>query len=77
MMINYHQIAQSVSIPDYTALLKSVNVPGEYSLSTYLFTEVMDGRSSKLTDGVERALGRKPTDFKSYVNGEVESGVWG
>ena len=68
---------QSVSISAYADLLKSFDVPEEYvSLLTYLFTEVMDGRSSKLTDGVERALGRKPTDFRSYVNKAVESGVW-
>ncbi|MEJ5964016.1 hypothetical protein [Pedobacter immunditicola] len=68
---------RSVSIADYTVLLKSFEVPEEYvSLLTYLFTEVMDGRSSRLTYGVERALGRKPNDFTSYVNKAVESGTW-
>jgi hypothetical protein len=36
-------------------------------LLTYLFSEVLDGRNAHLADGVERALGRPPRDFRDYV----------
>jgi uncharacterized protein YbjT (DUF2867 family) len=41
-------------------------------LSTYLFTEVLDGRNASLTDGVQRALGREPRSFGDYARR-----VWG
>ena len=34
---------------------------------TYLFTEVLDGRNATLADGVQRALGREPRDFRDYA----------
>jgi hypothetical protein len=46
-------------------------------LITYLFTEVLDGRNAQVTDGVQRALGRKATDFSEYVQKAVAAGAWG
>jgi hypothetical protein len=45
-------------------------------LLTYLFTEVLDGRNARLTDGVRRALGRKPRDFADYAREAAATGVW-
>ncbi|ADB49335.1 NmrA family protein [Conexibacter woesei DSM 14684] len=45
-------------------------------LVSYLFTEVLDGRNSSLTDGVQRALGRPPRDFADYARAMAASGVW-
>lgn len=42
----------------------------------YLFATVLDGRNAKLTDGVQRALGREPTDFREYARKAAETGVW-
>ena len=42
----------------------------------YLFATVLDGRNARLTDGVQRALGREPTDFSTYARGVAETGVW-
>jgi uncharacterized protein YbjT (DUF2867 family) len=71
--IQYEQI----SIDKYTAMLEVHGVPGEYiGLLTYLFTEVLDGRNASLTNGVERALRRKPRDFSDYVRKTVEQGIW-
>lgn len=42
----------------------------------YLFATVLDGRNSHLTDGVERALGRKPKDFADYARDAAATGVW-
>ena len=36
-------------------------------LTTYLFTEVLDGRNASLADGVQRALGREPRGFADYA----------
>jgi hypothetical protein len=45
-------------------------------LITYLLSEVLDGRNAEVMDGVEQALGRKPTDFSEYARKAVASGVW-
>lgn len=42
----------------------------------YLFATVLDGRNSSLTDGVQRALGREPKDFRDYARQVAESGLW-
>ena len=42
----------------------------------YLFSTVLDGRNSYLTDGVERALGRQPKDFADYARETAATGVW-
>ncbi len=41
-----------------------------------LFAEVLDGRNSHLTDGVQRALGRPPRDFADYARDTAATGVW-
>ncbi len=46
-------------------------------LLTDLFTEVLDGRNARPTDGVRRALGREPRDFTRYARATAASGVWG
>ena len=55
-----------VSPEQYTSLLVVQHVPTEFvSLMNYLFTEVLDGRNAKVTDGVQRALGRPPRTLRS------------
>ena len=52
-------------------------VPGEViELLTYLFSEVLDGRNSHLTDGIQRALGREPRDFGEYAREAAATGIW-
>lgn len=41
-----------------------------------LISEVLDGRNSYLTDGVERALGRKPREFADWAKATAATGVW-
>ena len=41
-----------------------------------LLTEVLDGRSSRLGDGVQRALGRPARDFADYAKDTAATGVW-
>lgn len=66
-----------IPIEEYKEQLIAAHVPQEYiSLLTYLFTEVLDGRNAKVTDGVQQALGRKPRDFSDYVKRTMATGVW-
>lgn len=45
-------------------------------LLDYLFSTVLDGTNAYLGDGVQRALGRKPTDFAEYARKAAEAGAW-
>lgn len=42
----------------------------------YLFSTVLDGRNTYLTDGVQRALGRDPKDFVDYAREVAATGSW-
>ena len=66
-----------VSMDDYMVALEQAQLPPEFvGLIKYLFTEVLDGRNAYLTDGVQRALGRAPTDFAEYARKAAASGAW-
>jgi len=45
-------------------------------LLDYLFSTVLDGRNAYVCDGVQRALGREPTDFAEYARRVADSGAW-
>jgi uncharacterized protein YbjT (DUF2867 family) len=66
-----------VSAEQYASVLAEHEVPAEFvTLLTYLFSEVLDGRNARLTDGVQRALGREPRDFGDYARDAAATGVW-
>jgi uncharacterized protein YbjT (DUF2867 family) len=66
-----------VTIDEYTSALSEHEFPEEYvSLLAYLFTEVLDGRNAHVTDGVERALGRPPRDFRDFARRAAAAGAW-
>src|ERR687894_1768639 len=48
----------------------------EVALITYLFSEVLDGRNERLADGVQRALGRPPRDFRDFARATAAAGGW-
>ena len=57
--------------------LAQAGVPADYiELLKYLFTTVLDGRNEQLTDGVQRALGRAPRDFREYARDVAATGTW-
>jgi len=67
-----------VSMDQYKAALAEHEVPADFVwLIDYLFTEVLDGRNARLSDGVQRALGRPPRSFADYARVTAASGVWG
>ncbi|MGO4180201.1 NAD(P)H-binding protein [Paenibacillus sp. TAF43_2] len=46
------------------------------TLLTELFTKVLDGRNSHLTNGVQLALNRDPRDFTDYARDTAAAGIW-
>lgn len=68
---------QDISIEEYSKTLEGYGLPPDYvQFITYLFTEVFDGRNASLTDGVQQALKREPSDFSSFVQKNIDSGIW-
>jgi uncharacterized protein YbjT (DUF2867 family) len=66
-----------ISHEELAAGLEEAGVADEYTwLLTYLFREVLDGRNASVADGVQRALGRRPKDFRDYAREAAASGVW-
>jgi uncharacterized protein YbjT (DUF2867 family) len=57
--------------------LELEQVPADIAaLVNELFTVVLDGRNEYLTDGVEKALGRRPRDFADYARETAATGIW-
>jgi uncharacterized protein YbjT (DUF2867 family) len=66
-----------ISLEEHAAEAAEHGVPAEVvELLTYLFSEVVDGRNANTTDGVQRALGREPRDFRDFARAAAASGVW-
>ncbi|MBD8079326.1 NAD(P)H-binding protein [Cellulosimicrobium arenosum] len=64
-----------ITLDQFTGRLSAAGLPGDVvDLMRYLFAEVLDGRGAHVTDGVRRALGREPRDFREFVR--RESGIW-
>ncbi len=71
--VQYMQISPEV----FSSAMAEQGVPSDAIwLMNYLFTTVLDGRNSYLTDGVKRALGREPGDFSGYVQNAAANGAW-
>ncbi len=45
-------------------------------LMNYLFGTVLDGRNAIPGDGVQRALGREPADFRDFARRATDRGTW-
>lgn len=68
---------QSLELKEYISMLHEYQVPeDEIWLINYLFTEVLDGRNSSITNDIEKILGRKATDFSDYVQKTTQTGIW-
>jgi len=53
------------------------HLPAEQvSFLVELFGQLLDGHNALLSDGVERALGRKPRAFSDYVRDAARTGAW-
>ncbi len=66
-----------VTLGDYRSGALSHGVPTELvDVLCELFGRVLDGRNAHLSDGVQRALGRPPRDFRDYAADTAATGVW-
>lgn len=66
-----------ISNQEFTMGLKQQGLPMDVSdLLEDLFTNVLDGRNSYVTDGVQRALGKEPRDFSDYAKKTAMTGIW-
>ncbi|WP_433599517.1 NAD(P)H-binding protein [Nocardia sp. CA-135953] len=66
-----------ISRTDFVAALTEYRVPADaVSLLDYLFGTILDGRNAETTDGVQRALGRAPKDFRDYADETAATGIW-
>ncbi|MCA9858670.1 MAG: NAD(P)H-binding protein [Thermomicrobiales bacterium] len=71
--IRYTELDQEV----YEREMRAAGLPSEVIwLLQYLFTTVLDGRNAWLGDGVQRALGRPPRDFRDYARDAASTGCW-
>ena len=65
-----------VSVQEYAAGAAEHGVPAEFvDFLTYLFRDVV-GVHDYVTDGVQRALGRKPRSFRDFADRTASTGVW-
>lgn len=63
----------SITSEEFNSTMSAAQVPEEVtSLLGFLFTEVLDGRNQYITNGVEKALGRKPKSFKEYITSNID-----
>jgi uncharacterized protein YbjT (DUF2867 family) len=60
----------------YASVLAQVMPAAEADFLSELFAQVLDGHNALLSDGVERALGRKPRDFSEFARDAARAGVW-
>ena len=66
-----------VTSEEFTAELVTAGFPEAEAVPiSELFAEVLDGRNSHLTDGVQQALGRSARDFSDYARDIAASGAW-
>jgi len=69
---------EDISIETYTACLKAAGLPEDYVwLLGYLFEEVLGKPGNQVVShDVEKVLGRKATDFKTFVKNTAATGIW-
>ena len=68
----------SIKPEQYRAALVEAQVPDAViDLVLFLFGTVLDGRNTRVADGVQQALGRPPRDFAEYAKRTAATGVWG
>ncbi|WP_406858855.1 NAD-dependent epimerase/dehydratase family protein [Streptomyces sp. HUAS MG47] len=66
-----------VSPADFESLALREGLPGDFTaLLNDLFSWIEARRFATLADGVQRALGREPRDFASYVTATAQTGIW-
>ncbi|MHC0447739.1 NmrA family NAD(P)-binding protein [Flavobacterium sp. 3-218] len=70
-------VFQPLELDEYVNMLREYQVPeDEIWLVNYLFSEVLDGRNSSITNDIEKILERKATTFSEYVKKTAQTRIW-
>lgn len=89
-LLSFEQVASEISkattrsigfvqVPSdvFASEIAHAGVPEDVAwLLGYLFDTVLDGRNSRICDGVFRALGRQPVDFVTFAGRVAARGDW-
>ena len=70
---------QYIQLPkaDFNQAIIDSGAPADIAwLLNYLFETVLDGRNASLSDGVQRALGREPAEFRDFARRIAARGNW-
>jgi len=65
-----------ISFEDFRAGVAEAAGPDIADVFEAIARETLDGRNAHLTDGVERATGRKPRDFQAFAANAAKAGAW-
>ncbi len=65
-----------ISFEDFHANVAASGGSFVADVFTAIARETLDGRNAHTSDGVERALGRKPRDFTEFASGAASWGAW-
>ncbi|MDO6728935.1 NmrA family transcriptional regulator [Marinovum sp. 2_MG-2023] len=65
-----------ISFEDFHANVAAAGDSFVADVFTTIARETLDGRNAYTSDGVERALGRKPRDFAAFAQTAMTAGAW-
>lgn len=66
-----------IGTDEFVAGLRQEGYPQDFiDLLVDLFTRVLDGRNSAITDGVAKALGREARTFQAFARDAAAAGLW-
>lgn len=65
-----------ISFDDFHANVASADGDFVADVFTAIARETLDGQNAHVTDGVERALGRKARDFSKFAQTAARNGAW-
>ena len=67
---------QPITLEQFHAAMTAIGGSFIADVFTHVCEEALDGRNEWLGDGVQRALGREPTDFTEFCRRAAASGAW-
>lgn len=65
-----------ISFEEFYANIAEVGGEFVADVFTAIARETLDGRNAHRTDGVQRALGRPPRDFREFARTAAQTGTW-
>lgn len=67
---------QALSLVEFHGAMSMIAGASIADILTEICRETLDGRNEFLGDGVQKALGREPRDFRDFCRATVGSGLW-